>query len=280
MSWSTRQHGMRPHWEFQDDYWRQVFDPPLAAHIRIIGADRLSEPDACCYESASTLRCLFGADDLDAMGGSQAVSVLASLFAQFGSCKSTVPVILKAIRKPVTVMVSNCPKSKILKPHQDPVLVATENPRLVLYHSGATLCLPGERDSRARGGMRYFFPDQRHTRLDTAVVTHHTPSERGGMSYAGEMRTLCTHPDTLSALKAAKPVPTTANGPSINLIRLTPKACGRGYLSTRFGINFSSDGRFVTGLWTRGSDFEQFLAMYPSGFREAISALWANPFDR
>lgn len=51
----------------------------LDASVRIVGAARLVEPDACMHEAWWLLLRIFPACDLDALGGQRAVSVLSSL---------------------------------------------------------------------------------------------------------------------------------------------------------------------------------------------------------
>lgn len=271
-------HGLSASWEFEDERWLPIRGPQFAASIRVVSARTLCEPDGCCHEAAGLLRHLFGASDPDALGGRRAISTLWSMLRQFGAQDPSTPVILQAIRRPVMVMRTEGEQESIVRPKGRTRELHGDRLRLILYHSGAQMAMPMGSDS-----LRLFWPDRRYRTL-TTVETHERALMLGSSgraavsgqpqseSYSGVQRALCTHPDTLDALRKGKPVPFAAMGPAINLARLSRRASG-GYTSVRFGINFTTQGEFISSIWTKVSDFASFLNVYSPQFKHEIERL-------
>jgi len=261
-----------PAWHFEDEQWTDVSDRWLDASVRIVGADRLAEPDACMHEASMLLLRIFPACDLDALGGTRAASVLFSLLRQFGSDEPSVPVILKAIRRPVAVLRSSGRREAISLPQRTPIEVDGPGVRLKVYHTGNDLVLPHHYLGLRDDPMQFYYPESQYRDVTTVEVRERARDAAGATAYSGQMRSISTHPETLAALMRGTPIPLAFAGPSINLIRLD-RSPGGGLESTRFGINFTSDGCWVTSLWCKRSDFGEFLRMYPACFRSAVSAV-------
>lgn len=260
-------------WAFEDAQWTEVRDPRIDASIRIVPAARLLEPDSCMREAAGILVRLFGAVDVDALGGTRSVTALYCILRQLASTNDSVPVILKAIRRPVNVLVSTGQEEYLVRPARTPRMVPGPQPRLILYHSGRRLIFPKECLGWRREPLQIVRPDPRYRTTETIEVrdTARTASRRS--AYSGVMRSLCLHPDTYTALARGATASFSANGPSLNVIRLCPRPGLGSYESVRFGINFTACGTGVTDVWVRRSDFREFLDVYPRVFGESVGRL-------
>lgn len=267
-----------PRWASEDDHWARVCEPRLDASVRIFPASRLWIPDRCFYEARTALSELYGASDLDALGGRRAVIALAAMLRGFGSADANVPVILKAIRRPVTAMRSTDAKEILVLPKIRPRLIVGAEPKLPLFHSGERLRLPET--------LQLYRPDRSYSTVSTIEVlergmalsnTEAEPQlrrDREVSAYTGQQRSLCLNPDTYRSMCTGESIPVFSEGYSINLIRLKRTPYTNSWTSVRFGINFSRTGQWINDVWTKWSDFGQFLRVYPVGFRDALAPLF------
>ncbi|MAO24013.1 MAG: hypothetical protein CMJ25_24960 [Phycisphaerae bacterium] len=262
-----------PRWRFPDDAWAKVDEPQLDASFRIVPGTALAEPDACMHESACLLRHLYGADDLDALGGRAAVQTLFSLLRQFASDNPAVPVILKAIRRPVTVLRSGSQCEYAVRPARFREHYTGNRPALTLYHSGKPLALPSWKFDLHDDSIQFYFPDHSYREFSTVEIREWAEDSNGNRMYAGAQRSISTCPATSDALRSGKPTPLTVSGYSINIIRIGTGTSSGTRNSVRFGINFSPCGMWVTDMWTKRSDFREFLRVYPRGFSAQIENL-------
>lgn len=264
-----------PAWSFAEQQWALVRDARLHAAVRMIPASRLLEPDSCMHEAKGLLIKLFDSADIAALGGVRATTVLYTFMRQFGSDRPGAAIVLQAIAKPVTVLRSTGAAEIVVAPRSAPKQLHTGRPKLLLYHTGACLELPQQALGLRQDPLRILYPDSRHRELTTVAVREWASpmAPRKGLReppvYAGRQRSICTHPDMYDALRTGRPVPVTAEGPSLNLMRVMPRS-GGGFDSVRFGVNFSPCGSWITDLWSKTSDLYDFLRLYSDDFVDVL----------
>lgn len=80
------------------------------------------------------------------------------------------PVILKAIRRPVAVLRSNGRREAILLPQRTPVEVEGSAVRLKVYHTGKELVLPRRYLGPLDDPIQLYYPESRYQDVRTVEV--------------------------------------------------------------------------------------------------------------
>lgn len=257
-------------WDHEDGQWTSLSRSVKGA-FRLIRATRLLRADECMHEASGMLKRLFGVSDIDALGGARAATGLYVVLRQFASTNPEVRLILKAMHSDVKVMRSDGPREARVTPRFPVKLFRAATPDLRLYFAPGTLLMPEAFLGRRRDQFFQFArPHGRSHGLLIAGMEEQALSLTGQRMYVGRQRAVVLDPDNVPQFQAGVTPNIARHGPNLDIIRLTPYGSGGRYFSARLGINFSADGSRVTGMWSKESDFQQFLDMYPSEFTRLL----------